>query len=285
MNITFLGTAAANAFPEAFCTCPNCQQARKMGGKSLRKRSSVLINHNLLIDLGPDIMSASQIHNIDLTQVTYCLQTHPHADHLDLSHLLSRSPEYGVVNAPRLHFYASSETLQTASNTFRRDLADFDLLSTIGQNKLNLKTHPIHPGQSYKIGDYEVIPFQANHHPNPGAMIYVIKQDGHTILYAVDTASFFDETWLGFHQFNLKFDLVVLDHTYGPLQAESDHLNAEAVQKHIQRMKKEGLLKPGAAAFATHIAHEGNPAHANLAEYAEQRGYQIAYDGLVVEIL
>ncbi|MAT43646.1 MAG: hypothetical protein CL609_15015 [Anaerolineaceae bacterium] len=285
MIITFLGTAAANAFPEAFCTCPNCQEARKMGGKSLRKRSSVLINYDLLIDLGPDIMSASQIHNIDLTKVRYCLQTHPHADHLDLSHLLSRSPEYGVVNAPLLHFYASPETLQTASNTFRRDLADFDLLSKYGQNKLNLQTHTIHPGQSYKIGEYEVIPFQANHQPNPGAMIFVIKQDGHTILYGVDTASFFDETWLGFHQFNLKFDLIVFDHTYGPQQAESDHLNAESVQKHIHRLQHEDLLQPGAAFFASHIAHEGNPAHSNLAEYAAQYGYQIAYDGLMVEIL
>ena len=28
MNITFLGTAAANAYPEAFCRCDNCERAR-----------------------------------------------------------------------------------------------------------------------------------------------------------------------------------------------------------------------------------------------------------------
>ena len=70
-------------------------------------------------------MSASQIHNIDLTQVRFCLQTHPHADHLDLSHLLSRSPEYGVLNAPLLNFYASSEIfnpLQTHSDKTLRIL-------------------------------------------------------------------------------------------------------------------------------------------------------------------
>jgi phosphoribosyl 1,2-cyclic phosphodiesterase len=62
--------------------------------------SAALINNDLLIDLGPDIMAASHIHGCALDDVRYCLQTHPHADHLDLSHLLSRSPGYGVVGAP-----------------------------------------------------------------------------------------------------------------------------------------------------------------------------------------
>jgi phosphoribosyl 1,2-cyclic phosphate phosphodiesterase len=104
MIITFLGTAAANAFPEAFCRCRNCAQARNLGGPSLRKRSAALINDDLLIDLGPDIMTASQMHGCSLGNVHYCLQTHPHADHLDSSHLLSRSPDYGVVGAPVLNF-------------------------------------------------------------------------------------------------------------------------------------------------------------------------------------
>ena len=88
MKLTFLGTAAANAYPEPFCKCENCIMAREAGEKSLRKRSAALVNDDLLLDLGPDIMSASQIHDIPLLDVSYCLQTHPHADHLDLSHLL-----------------------------------------------------------------------------------------------------------------------------------------------------------------------------------------------------
>ena len=97
MLITFLGTAAANAFPEAFCKCRNCAQARLLRGPSLRKRSSALINDDLLIDLGPDIMVASQVHGRSLDDVQYCLQTHPHADHLDLSHLLLQIARASVV--------------------------------------------------------------------------------------------------------------------------------------------------------------------------------------------
>src|SRR5258708_38383089 len=106
MTITFLGTAATNAFPEAFCKCPNCAQARTLGGPSLRKRSAALINNDLLIDLGHDIMSASHMHGCSLDEVRYCQQTNQHADHIDLSTLLTRSPAYGVVSAPVLIIYA-----------------------------------------------------------------------------------------------------------------------------------------------------------------------------------
>src|SRR5216684_9419264 len=137
MRITFLGTGAANAFPEAFCKCRNCAQARMLGGPSLRKRSAALINDDLLIDLGPDIMSASQMHGCPLDNVRYCLQTHPHADHLDLSHLLSRSPAFGVVGAPVLEFYASRETTMRAAETFARDLAGYSLLTPEAEKHLN----------------------------------------------------------------------------------------------------------------------------------------------------
>src|ERR1700693_1191027 len=136
MRITFLGTGAANAFPEAFCKCQNCTEARILGGPSLRKRSAALINDNLLIDLGPDIMTASQMHRCPLDEVRYCLQTHPHADHLDLSHLLSRSPAYGVVGAPLLKFYASHETCERAAGTFARDLAEYNLFSPEAEKHL-----------------------------------------------------------------------------------------------------------------------------------------------------
>ncbi len=284
MRLTFLGTSAANAFPEAFCLCENCREARRLGGKSLRKRSSLLINEDLLIDMGPDIMAASQMHNINLTGVQYCLQTHPHADHLDLSHFLSRSPDYGVIGASCLNFYASSQTLQTAAETFRRDMAGFDLLTESGQNNLNLKITSIQPYSPFQAGSYLVTAFPANHSPNPGAFIYAINQGNSAVLYAADTASFFPQVWDSFQKLKVSFDLVIFDHTYGPLQAESDHLNAEMFINHVQKMKAQGFLKQHGLAYATHIAHEGNPPHPLLSEFAEQNGYSIAYDGLTLNI-
>ncbi|MCK4828953.1 MBL fold metallo-hydrolase [bacterium] len=284
MRFTFLGTAAANAFPEPFCSCDNCRAARFEGGKSLRKRSAALINDDLLIDLGPDIMSASQLHQVDLTQVKYCLQTHPHADHLDLSHLLSRSPGFGVVGAPVLHFYASAETLERANQTFRRDLSGHDLISAESQDELNLELHQIEPMKPLEIGPYRVIAFPANHAHGLGAMLYSIQYEGRNIFYGTDTASLFEETWQALREYGLQFDLVVLDHTYGPEEKGSDHLSALQLAEHVQRMRDEGYLSHRDRAFATHIAHEGNPPHSELVEFAKQHGYEVAYDGLVLTV-
>ena len=284
MTITFLGTAAANAFPEAFCKCRNCAQARTLGGPSFRKRSAALINNDLLIDLGPDIMSASHMHGCSLAEVRYCLQTHPHADHLDLSHLLSRSPAYGVVGAPVLDFYASRETLERAAETFERDLAGYGLLSPEAEKYLNFKIHRIQPLESFAVGTYSVMAFPANHAPGMGAMLYAIEAAGCAVFYGTDTAPLFEQTWQTFRQRKMRFDVVVLDHTYGPEQPGSDHLSARQVIEHANRMRAEGVLGPHARLFATHIAHEGNPAHPDLAAFAKEHGYEVAYDGLVVPI-
>ena len=284
MTFTFLGTAAANAFPEAFCDCRNCAQARALGGRSLRKRSAALINDDLLIDLGPDIMAASQIHGRPLHQVRYCLQTHPHADHLDLSHLLSRSPAYGVLGAPVLEFYASHETLERAAATFERDLASFGLLTPEAQQHLNLKIQCIKPMESFTAGPYSVTAFPANHAPGMGALLYAIEANGHAVFYGTDTAALFEQTWQVFRARKMRFNVVILDHTYGPEQPGSDHLSAHEVIEHANGMREEGVLDRGGRVLATHIAHEGNPAHDDLNAFAKAHGYEVAYDGLVVEL-
>ena len=284
MIVTFLGTSAANAYPEAFCKCDNCMRARALGGASLRKRSSILINDDLLVDLGPDIMTASQMHGCSLSNVRYCLQTHPHADHLDLSHLNSRSPGYGVIGAPRLHFYASKETLQRAAQTFERDLDDYNLLSPDAEKRLNLEIHTVEPFEPFTFDGYRVTAFPSNHAPEIGALLYSVEQGDKAIFYATDTANLPLETWQAFYDFKMRFDLVILDHTYGPDQQGNDHLSAHQVIEHVTRMRKEGFLKPNARVFATHIAHEGNPPHPDLVAFGEKNGYEIAFDGLVFEI-
>ena len=79
-----------------------------------------------------------------------------------------------------------------------------------------------------------------------------------------------------------EIDLVILDHTYGPEESGGDHLSAHEVIEHLSRMREEGLMSEHARAFATHIAHEGNPPHPQLAAFAAEHGYEIGYDGLTV---
>ncbi len=255
-----------------------------MGGRSLRKRSSLLINDDLLVDLGPDIMASAQQHQVTLTQVCYCLQTHPHADHLDLSHLLSRSPAFGVVGAPRLHFYASRQTLERAAQTFIRDLASEPLLEPATQESLNLSIQVLEPYQPVLFGSYRVTGLPANHAHGMEALMYAVEENRQAILYATDSAAFLEPTWQALHKMGIRLDLAILDHTYGPEQPGGDHLSARQVIEHAARLREEGLFTPQGRVIATHIAHEGNPPHPELVDYAAQNGYDIAYDGLVLNI-
>ncbi len=282
MKITFLGTSAANAYPEAFCCCDNCTRARELGGRSLRKRSAVLIDDDLLIDLGPDIMTASQMHGVDLTNVSYCLQTHPHADHLDASHLLSRSPGYGTVGAPRLRFYASGATLEILAGLLERDCAPHGLWSQEAARNLNLSLQPVSPFTPFSAGPYRITPVPANHDPAVEALLYAIEKDGRCIFYGTDTATLPEDTWNGLHACGFRFDTVVLDHTYGPAEPGTDHLSARQLMEHAARMRAEGLLCADARILATHISHEGNPPHPELSQFALRNGYEVAYDGLTV---
>ena len=282
MIITFLGTAASEGYPNAFCCCANCEQARALGGPSLRKRCAALIDDELLIDLGPDLMAASLIHGRSLAGVRYCLQTHAHADHLDPSHFLSRSPEYGVPDAPRLHFYASPATAQRAARILEADFAPASLLDPEVGERLNLEIHQIEALQSFTAGPYRVTALPANHVPSVDPLLYAITADGRTIFYGTDTAALPEETWQAFHRHTLRFDVVILDHTYGPGESGSDHLNALQVGEHVARMREEHLLAGNARVFATHLAHAGNPVHPELAEFAARHGYEVAFDGLTV---
>ncbi|GMQ77592.1 MAG: hypothetical protein BMS9Abin02_0080 [Anaerolineae bacterium] len=284
MILTFLGTSAANAYPEAFCRCINCERARELGGPSIRKRSAAIINDDLLIDLGPDIMTASAVHNRPLTRVRYCLQTHGHNDHLDTSHFMSRSPGFGVIGAPKLHFYASAATIQRAADILDRNFSPSSLFDDEIGERMNLKIHLIEPFQSFSFGDYDVVAFPANHDPSMESLLFAITAEGFTIFYGTDTAGLSEETWGAFHQHQLVFDLVILDHTYGPGQEAGDHLNAAQFIEHVDRLSEEDLLGDRARIFATHIAHEGNMVHPELAEYAARHGYEIAYDDLSIHL-
>jgi len=75
MKITVLGSGGF-AYPLVFCNCNNCKKAKALGGKNIRKRASILINDELLIDLTPDCQTAINMYKKDMSNIKYLLQTH-----------------------------------------------------------------------------------------------------------------------------------------------------------------------------------------------------------------
>lgn len=282
MKITFLGTAAATSYPLAFCRCDFCNRARELSGKDFRKRSSVIINNDLLIDFGPDVLSASFMYNKSIADIRYCLQTHSHSDHFDASHLTTRVPEYMGVNTPPLKLYGSEATLRKMSELMKNEGYVSDLFCPIDRKKLNLEVFPVKPLQTFEFGTYHVTAFAADHDRSTDSLLYTVTINDFTVFYGTDTDSLPEETWQGFHDNKLKFNIVILDHTFGPNADGGGHLNANRFIEHIKKMRSENLLLENTRIFATHISHEGNPTHDELAKYAAPFGYEIAYDGLVI---
>lgn len=282
MKITFLGTAAATSYPLAFCRCKFCSTARERGGKDFRKRSSVIINDDLLIDMGPDLMSASFMHGKSIVDIRYHLQTHSHSDHFDSQVFTTRIPEYMGVDTPKLQVYGSEKTLTKMAEMVRNEGYVHNFLDPAEQARMNLEVIPVKPFDSLKIGAYDATAFPSNHDGTVESLLWAITENGSTLFYGTDTDVLPEETWEGFHAKNLRFNVVVLDQTYGPNADSGGHLNADRFVEQIRRMKAEALLADNARILATHISHEGNPPHAELSEYAARFGYEIAYDGLVI---
>ena len=90
--------------------------------QELRRRSSIAINDDLLVDIGPDIATASFAHDVSLTDICICLLTHAHADHFDPEFLMSRHEEYATVVAQEMLIAGSSYTLRSIDEVFGQQM-------------------------------------------------------------------------------------------------------------------------------------------------------------------
>lgn len=284
MKITFLGTAAATACPLVFCRCRACQNAWKTGGKDMRKRASVLIGDDLLIDLGPDLMSAAFAHRVDVSRITAWLQTHSHSDHFDAGHLITRIADYATEDTLPLTVCASEETLEHMSERLGREEGGATLMTEEYLEKLNMRAHAMKHGDTIELNGRRITAVESNHDLNDGSLMYIIEESSKTFFYATDTMRLTENAWALFRERGFRFDAVAIDHTYGPGTPGGGHLCADEVAEEIARMRAEGILKPDGRALATHISHEGMPLHEELSAFAAAHGYEIAWDGLAVEL-
>ena len=282
MKITFLGTAAATSVPLVFCRCAVCQTARRRGGRDRRRRSSVLIDDDLLIDLGPDLMTAAFDFDVDTGRIRFLLQTHSHSDHFDAGHLITRLDEYAVCDLLPLEICASPETLLHMSERLSCESEGATLLTPEGQAGLHAKVHPMQHGDSVILGRRRITAIESNHDPADGSLLWAIEEGDRAFLYATDTMRFTDRALDLFAARGMRFDVIALDHTYGPGTTGGGHLGADEGIAEIRRLRQAGALKPECRVLATHISHEGMLPHAELCKFAAENSYEIAWDGMEI---
>jgi phosphoribosyl 1,2-cyclic phosphate phosphodiesterase len=243
-----------------------------------------LVNDDLLLDAGPDLIAGAMRHGVDLAAVRTLLVTHPHGDHFAPSNLLQR--RLAATPAAALEVY-----LSTAAAALVPRGEDGKRLEEVA-----VTLHPVSPFQCWDAGPggrYRVWSFAANHgSPEMEAMLLAVQErgPGRTLLYATDTGPFPDATWEALERLRgapdglPPFDAVVVDATWGVDEARPSHMSIEQALAQIDGLARRGLLKSGAARLCHHFWHGGTPPHEELVEILAARGARPAYDGLTLEL-
>lgn len=280
MNITVLGSGGF-AYPLVFCDCEYCSKARSLGGKNIRKRASLLINNDMIIDLTPDCQSAMNMYNKDMGKTKYLLQTHTHLDHFDINHFTSLDYKYATKRNETLTLICSELCL----NDIQKKVSQFDKMDLYNEdylNKINLRIRTINHGEVLQIDDYTIKAIHCSHDENIGAQIYLIKHNGKSLLYATDTPQI---TNIALQELQgEKIDCVFLDESFGVQEYTFSHLNIKGYDEYIKSLKRYNLLNQNCLVYATHITHDGNPLHDELEQILGKYGYMPAYDGMEIEI-
>lgn len=291
MHLTFLGTGAATSVPLAFCRCPSCQAARLLRGKNIRRRSALLVNDDLLIDLGPDVVQAMLAFGKELTAVRTLLVTHAHSDHFDPGHLVTRMADYGCQTPEPLLVCCSETGLRRLSDALEREETGARLDTEHGRALLHADVRACAPGETFACGPYTVTALYSRHDPAVDSRLYVVDDGKTRLLYATDTPALDEDFYAALAACGGPLDCAVLDHTYGPNLPDSgagrprpDHMTAHDAARAAELLRKRGLIKPDAPVFATHISHEGTPPHDELDAFARAHGYRIAWDGMEMEL-
>ena len=280
MKITVLGSGGFG-YPLVFCDCEYCNKARLLGGKNLRKRASLLINDEMIIDLTPDCLTAMNMYNKDMGKTKYLLQTHTHLDHFDINHFTSLDYKYATQKKECLTLICSDLCLMDIQNK----AAQFDKMDLYNENylnKINLRIKTVNHGESLKIGEYSIKAIHCSHDEKIGAQIYLIKHNGKSLLYATDTPQITDTA---LHELiGEQIDCVFLDESFGIQPYTFSHLNIKGFDEYIKTLKQNNILKNNCLIYATHLTHDGNPPHDELKQLLNKFNYEPAYDGLEFQI-
>lgn len=281
MRVTILGSGGGLGIPNPFCHCANCQAARAAGGRSLRNAPAVLINDDLLIDCGPDVINSVRQSGLLLTCLRTLVITHRHSDHLDPWFLWGRG---GVdeTELPLLIVYAPRDVIDYVTG-FYQQLMGWDRAQLEARTRTRWRV--VDPGATRIAGRYRLHFFPAAHGDDSMETLLVgVKDARSAYLHLYDTGPLPDSTWAALASH--RFDLAALDASIGRQDdyANPGHMTGPQVIETAARLRESGILAPEGVALATHFVHHGTGTHEAETAYYAPHGVQVAYDGLALEL-
>jgi phosphoribosyl 1,2-cyclic phosphate phosphodiesterase len=277
MELTILGTAAAEGWPAPFCRCPACEEARRRGGPNIRTRSGALIDDDFKIDFCPDTLCQMQRTGRCLDKVRTLVFTHQHSDHVAAHELEWAVVPYTNTPPAAIAVYANPETLALIDDAFEPKQR---------AQHTNLRFQP--PFQALvpvTTADGDVIlPMPADHVRGAFVLRITRARDGKTLFYGHDSG-LYPEATLAALADGPKLDLALFDCTFGGQKSSNrGHMGIEGVVQMADELRRRGAITGETTLVATHFSHNGGLLHEELAEAFLPHGILVAYDGIVLRV-
>jgi phosphoribosyl 1,2-cyclic phosphate phosphodiesterase len=285
----FYGTSAAEGIPSSFCSCRVCMNARKVGGKEIRRRSMLRLSETACIDLGADAFQQA-IEYGDFVNLKHVLITHTHEDHFAFMMMNVRNMSKERIEEP-LHLYLTDKAYEIIE-FFRRSSPIIKGMTEDLEKRGVIVFHPLSFHETYSIDSMTVTPYRGNHYGNMGenSANYLIRlPDGRTLYYGLDTGWYLEETFEALSGKNI--DILISECTFALRQGRDlhpkGHLDAYSCIALFDELLSRSAITPETDIYLTHIGQSST--HEELMGYFASECKQIpnkitvAFDGMVIE--
>jgi phosphoribosyl 1,2-cyclic phosphate phosphodiesterase len=283
MFLKVLGSAAAEGWPAPFCVCQACQEARRRGGKDLRRRTSYQLGDHVHIDWGPDSYHSMLALGLDYSPLRHLLITHSHQDHWCPEELAWRRSGYSQIpEGSRLKVYGNRQV----EEKLRAEFDDLKLFSLSFKRLKPFAKLSLEP-------DITALVLPASHaEEDEEALNFLLTTGGRTVLIGNDTGWWAKEVWEFLQDHPLH--VVLLDSTSGPLDRRPDgqpiswvgthHFSCSGVVAVRDELARRGILAPDCRFIANHFSHNGGWLHEDLEKYFVPQGIEVGFDGMTIEV-
>lgn len=253
MEVALLGTGAADGWPNPWCSCVSCADARER--REQRRPTSALVDGVLLLDLAPglppDGISLSRVHTV--------LVTHAHPDHCSPFALLWR--HWAQLPGP-VTVVGPAPVLEEC----RPWLAPEDPVVLTA----------VEAGNELDVGGYRVRALAADHEV-PTVLYDVTGPDGDRLLYATDSGPLPTAALEAAR--GADYDLLLLEQTFGDRRDHgTKHLDLGSFGEQVDRLRVVGAVTATTDVVAVHLSHH-NPPAAELARRLAGLGARAVPDG------
>lgn len=276
LTIHFLGTSARFPVPRWGCDCLQCAYARH-NARGVRSRSSLLVNHQVLVDPGPDIHAQlAPLSPHDLAAIRCVVITHPHADHHLGLHDLAQLRH--LSHREQIPVWAQSDSWPSLLITFNSLVSQEPGAPDSGPQPFIRRDMAL--GQPFEPCQGLILtPFDTFHSSNFTTAGLLIEQGCARVVYAPD---FYDSVFWGL----VEPDLLILDGTCldrGQAGEKTDW--EEELGRHlpvVEGIRFARAIRARRTLFS-HIGHLRITPE-ELCAYFPDESFSLAYDGQVIEL-